>query len=106
MQIGTQYGANSTLTREKRPQAEQSAAASPVRAGLPAVIEPRREARSDTPSVTCRPVAALIAQIVAGQEDILGTRARRRIDPVEGSNAYRSVADLGADAQPERGRVL
>ena len=76
----------------------------PVRSQLPAVIEqaaPRRQ-----PPAQGRPVAALVAQLVAHAEDMPGTRARRRADAGHSANVYRSVAELGARTGPHTARVV
>jgi len=75
----------------------------PARVQLPAVIE----VRATRPAVpTSRPVAALVAQLVAHVEDMPVTREHRRAEPVTGTNAYRLIANLGSDAEPQTARVI
>lgn len=75
----------------------------PARVQLPAVIE-ARPARAA--NLTSRPVAALLAQLVAHVEDMPMTRAHRRTEPGEGTSAYRSISKLGIDAEPHTARVI
>jgi hypothetical protein len=65
-----------------------------VRAGLPALV-PGAERSNTLATAKNRPVTALIAQLVAGAEDLPASRARRRAEPSIGADAYRMVAGLG-----------
>ncbi len=62
----------------------------PVRTGVHASERP----------ASGRPSAALLAQLVAGAQNLPTSRARRRADPGDGARLYRAVADLNAAARP------
>lgn len=97
MRITAQITAGPGPARHHGPPAaaRENAGAAP-RAALPAVIaEPRRD-NPAAPRPT-RPVTALLAQILAGAEDMPASRARRRADPAAGADAYRTMAGLGPD---------
>ncbi len=80
-----------------------SVADAPARVQLPAVIE----VRATRPAVpTNRPVAALLAQLVAHVEDMPVTREHRRAEPANGTGVYRSIANLGSDVKPHTARVI
>jgi hypothetical protein len=53
-----------------------------------------------------RPAAALLAQLVAGAQNLPASRARRRADPGDGARLYRAVADLDAASQPRTLRLV
>lgn len=76
----------------------------PVRSNLPAVIERPALRRQAGPQ--SRPVAALVAQLVAHAEDMPATRALRRADSGYGANVYRSVAELGPRPDARTARVI
>jgi len=46
-------------------------------------------AARSAPAPTGRPLAALLAQLIAKAEDMPETRLKRRIDAAEGANVYR-----------------
>jgi hypothetical protein len=96
---------DSGLNLDRRSQTAPRRTDAPQRAQLPAVIEPRTE-RSATAS--SRPVAALVAQLVAHAEDMPVTREHRRAEPSAGTDAYRSMANLGADPDggPHTARMI
>jgi hypothetical protein len=75
----------------------------PARAQLPVVIQPRAERPATASS---RPVAALVAQLVAHVEDMPVTREHRRAEPAAGTGAYRSIASLRSNAEPHTARVI
>lgn len=104
MKIAASSGASTGLSRQKPSRTAYEAPERP-RSSLPAVIPATRTERADTPSPRFRPSAALLVQILAGAEDMPAVRAKRRIDPVEGSGIYRSIAEL-APATSRRDRVV
>jgi hypothetical protein len=80
-------------------------AAAPVRSGLPAVVRHRAsESRALAPRH--RPVSALIAQLIAGAEDLPSSRVRRRADPGVGMDAYQAAARLGPVPLPGKSRFI
>jgi hypothetical protein len=80
-------------------------AAEPVRAGLPAIV-PNRPPESRAPSPRHRAVSALIAQLIAGAEDLPSSRVRRRADPGVGMDAYQAAARLGPVPLPGKSRFI
>lgn len=105
MRITASNGASTGLSREKPSRTAYGAPEQP-RASLPAVIPANRVERAETPHPNARPSAALLAQILAGAEDMPSARSRRRIDPAAGTGIYRSIADLGAHAPSRRDRAI
>lgn len=63
------------------------------RTSLPALIpEANRSAAASAAIV--RPAATLLAQLVAGAENLPTSRVRRRADPQTGADTYRANAEL------------
>ncbi len=89
--------------RDRTPAAAQRADES-IRSNLPSVIE--QAAPRCQPAPQGRPVAALVAQLVAHAEDMPVTRALRRADAGYGANAYQSVAELGPRFDAHTARVI
>jgi hypothetical protein len=104
MRISASISTGLGLDRRAHTPAPAHGAESPVRSQLPAVIEtPALRGQSPAPA---RSVAALIAQLVAHAEDMPETRARRRADAGYGTNAYRTVAELGPRPDLHTARVI
>jgi hypothetical protein len=104
MQISASISTGPGLKRRDHTPAPAQRAEEPVRSNLPAIIEqaaPRRRAAPQN-----RPVAALVAQLVAHAEDMPGSRARRRADAGYGANAYQSVAELGPKLDAHTAHVI
>jgi hypothetical protein len=53
-----------------------------------------------------RPLSALIAQLVAGAENLPTARLRRRADPAESAGLYRAVARLAPEASAAPRRII
>lgn len=104
MRISASISTGLGLDRRDRPPAPARGAEPPVHANLPAVIDPPAPRRQAAPQG--RPVAGLVAQLVAHAEDMPGTRARRRADAGYGANAYQSVAELGPQRDRRTARVI
>jgi hypothetical protein len=73
-------------------------AVGPARTTLPAVVPAAGRNDDCAPSKQGRPVTALLAQLVAGAEDLPVTRLRRRADPGRSTELYRAVSSLGPAA--------
>ena len=84
--------------------APANGAETPVRSNLPVIVETHAPRHRNL--AQGRPVAALVAQLVAHAEDMPATRALRRADAGYGANVYRSVAELGARADAHTARVI
>ena len=71
---------------------------------VPVAVDRRFSERS----ASSRPVAALLAQLMANAnaQNFPATRARRRADPGEGARLYRTVASLDAAARPHTRRIV
>jgi hypothetical protein len=64
---------------------------------LPVAVRPAPESdRRIAPSA--KPAATVVAQLVAGIEDVPEMRARRRAEPGLGASRYRTMAGLGPAA--------
>jgi hypothetical protein len=57
-------------------------------------------------SASSRPLATLLAQLMANAQNFPTTRARRRADPGEGARIYRAAASLDAAPRPHTRRVV
>jgi hypothetical protein len=53
-----------------------------------------------------RPLASLLAQLIAKAEDMPVSRERRRADPAEAARAYRAIASLGRPNQSKSLRLV
>ncbi len=72
---------------------------------LPAVVRPaHRVEKRIAPRV--RPAATLVAQLVAGVEDVPEMRLRRRADPGVGAERYRAMAELGPQAPRAKTKLI
>lgn len=101
MQIATSQSAGLDLGRRHNALLAPKPAVEPLHAALPAVVPGPMPARNSPPmAIRNRPVTALLAQLIAGAEDMPASRARRRADPNAGVEAYRAVASLGP-ARPQ-----
>lgn len=103
MRVAASGPAGTGLNYGERERADGRPVEAP-RAQLPAVVRPREECKPETRAA--RPVAALVAQLVAGMHDAPALRARRRTDPATGTEAYRTVAAFGPPAAPRFGRRI
>jgi hypothetical protein len=75
------------------------------RAALPAVLP--GQARNNAPAASRnRPVPALLAQLIAGAEDMPNSRVRRRADPGASVDAYRAVSGLGPALPQAKSRFI
>jgi hypothetical protein len=68
------------------------------RTSLPALV-PEATRSAAAPAVIIRPVATLLAQLVAGAENLPASRVRRRADPQTGADTYRATAELAPSHQ-------
>jgi hypothetical protein len=73
---------------------------------LPAVIPVARTDNAAPPQCRTRPVATLLAQLVAGAQDLPATRARRRADAAEGALLYRTGTLLQAPGRRGLTRIV
>ncbi len=104
MRISASISTSLGLKRRDHTPAPADGVETSVRSNLPTVIEshaPQRQIAAQG-----RPVAALLAQLVAHIEDMPATRAFRRADAGYGTNAYQSVAELGPQAEARTARVI
>jgi hypothetical protein len=77
----------------------------PQRTLLPAVI-PSTHRVSAAAAPGLRPSAALVAQLVAAEENLPVARARRRADPQASADLYRSVANLEPAPRTRSSRIF
>jgi hypothetical protein len=76
-----------------------------ARVSLPVLVpESARAELAATRNI--RPAATLLAQLVAGAENLPTSRARRRADPQSSAGAYRTIADLGPSPRWPASRVF
>jgi hypothetical protein len=87
--------AHTTVTAEPEAPVPNSAL-------VPVAVDRRFSERS----ASNRPLAALLAQLMANAQNLPATRARRRADPGEGARLYRAVASLAAVSRPHTRRVV
>ncbi len=104
MRISASISSGLGLDRRDQTPAPVRRAEGLPRSNLPAVIERAAPHRQTAPQ--CRPVAALVAQLVAHTEDMPATRVLRRADAGYGANAYQSVAELGPRFDAHTARVI
>jgi len=83
---------------QSAPTTTRTESAAPV--STSALVPVRTGVRTTERLASGRPVAALLAQLVAGTQNLPVSRARRRADPGDGARLYRAVAGLDAAAQP------
>jgi hypothetical protein len=57
-------------------------------------VRPVTAAPSSEAAPSARPLAALLAQLIAKAQDLPVSRERRRADPAEGARVYRAAAGL------------
>jgi hypothetical protein len=77
----------------------ESAVPARAAAQLPALVPiANRDSTSAQWTPAARPLSALVAQLVAGAENLPVARARRRADPAESAAIYRAVASLAPEA--------
>jgi hypothetical protein len=105
MQLVASQSAGLGFERRHTALVATESAAEPVRTALPAII-PTRAPESRTPTTRNRPLSALIAQLIAGAEDMPSSRIRRRADPAAGMDAYQTAARLGRAPLPARSRLI
>ena len=104
MRISASISTGPGLKRRDHTPAPANVAETPVRSNLPVIVETHAPRHRNL--AQGRPVAALVAQLVAHAEDMPATRALRRADAGYGANVYRSVAELGARADAHTARVI
>ena len=105
MQVHASPNAGLDLRRRQNAPSAPRAAGQALPPGLPAVI-PADNRPSLAPARSNRPVSALIAQLIAGAEDMPLARARRRADPAIGAESYRAVAGLGPALPHKKSRLV
>ena len=101
MQIGSNPGTAHNPAFFARRSVYQEADAVPSTCTSLAVNSPAAARLSA--AATGRPDASLLAQLIAKAQDLPVSRVRCRIDPLEGTNAYRAAAKLGR--APEGGNL-
>jgi len=106
MRISASTGAGLGLGPRNAAAGSGSNAIEPVRRALPALVPQPDRFRDSDPDRRVRAVATLLAQLVAGAEDLPATRAKRRADPESGAECYRAIARLGTGKAPVRIRVI
>jgi len=89
------HSAHAPVTAEPEAPASDSAL-------VPVAVDRRFSKRS----ASSRPLAALLAQLMANAQNFPTTRARRRADPGEGAKLYRAVASLDVALRPHTRRVV
>lgn len=93
-------------TSPRRRNPEDSGRQDPPRpASLPAVIPSADRAVRDSAPSRVRPPSPLLAQLVAGSENLPVARMRRRADPGTTAELYRSVA-AGGPLRPRTTRIF
>jgi hypothetical protein len=86
--------------RDEKPDAREE-----PRQTLPVPVRPVRDSGPRiAPNV--RPAATVVAQLVAGIEDVPEMRARRRADPGLGTSSYRTIATLAPAALKRKLRTI
>jgi hypothetical protein len=89
-----------------RPDINQSVDSQAARgASLPALV-PKATRSATAHAVIVRPVATLLAQLVAGAENLPASRVRRRTDPQTGADTYRATAELAPPHQRRAVRIF
>jgi hypothetical protein len=76
-----------------------------LRAALPAVLPGHARISTPVPPRN-RPLTALLAQLIAGAQDMPNSRVRRRADPGTSVDAYRVVSRLGPALPQARSRFI
>jgi hypothetical protein len=69
-------------------------------------VRPVTAAPSDEAVTSARPLAALLAQLIAKAQDLPVSRERRRADPAEVAGSYRAAAGLGRPHEHKYVRVI
>jgi hypothetical protein len=69
-------------------------------------VRPVTPVSSAQDTMSARPLAALLAQLIAKAQDLPVSRERRRADPAEGARVYRAAADLGRPNEHQYVRVI
>ena len=105
MQIAASQNTNLDLGRRHNALLAPKPADELLRAALPAVV-PGQACNSAPVATRNRPVAALLAQLIAGAEDMPSSRVRRRADPGAGVDAYRAVSGLGSVLPQTKSRFI
>jgi hypothetical protein len=57
-------------------------------------------------TMPARPLAVLLAQLIAKAQDLPISRERRRADPAEGARVYQAASGLGRPNEPKYVRVI
>jgi len=76
-----------------------------LRTALPTIV-PGQVRNSAPVAPRNRPVTALLAQLIAGAEDMPNSRVRRRADPGASVDAYRAVSGLGPALPQAKSRFI
>jgi hypothetical protein len=69
-------------------------------------VRPVTAVSSAQATMSTRPLAALLAQLIAKAQDLPVSRERRRADPAEGARVYRGAADLSRPHDNKCVRVI
>jgi hypothetical protein len=77
-----------------------------ISASTSLTVRPVTAAPSSEAAPSARPLAALLAQLIAKAQDLPVSRERRRADPAEGARVYRAAADLGRSSKGKSVRVI
>lgn len=70
------------------------------------IVRPVTAVASSEAAMPARPLAALLAQLIAKAQDLPASRERRRADPAEGARVYRAAAGLGRRNEGKSVRVV
>jgi len=95
---------DSNRRNQSAPATTRTESAAPVSAN--ALVPVRTGVRATDQLASGRPAAALLAQLVAGAQNLPVSRARRRTDPGDGARLYRAVAELDLESRPRTLHVV
>jgi hypothetical protein len=70
------------------------------------IVRPVTAVPSSEATMSARPLAALLAQLIAKAQDLPVSRERRRADPAEGARVYRAASNLGRPRDNKYVRVI
>lgn len=102
MRIAASLGAGLGFYRQDTGSGETRQAADAAKPALPAVPTPH-DCRTVTSAYRVRPAATLVAQLVAGADNLPAARARRRADPQSAAKLYQAMSELPAAARRRAG---
>ncbi|MCC6949540.1 MAG: hypothetical protein IT539_17425 [Bradyrhizobiaceae bacterium] len=106
MRISASLSTGVGLHRRDTAAGEAHEAANAAKPSLPAVVPVPHDRRATASVHRVRPAAALIAQLVAGAENLPVARTRRRADPQSTAKLYRTMSELPAAARRRAGQDL